>query len=594
MTQDSANIHTNINAAEDAVEGMEGIPQRELTDEERGKLADFILAFSQQMCGVELYPYELEFGWRICYSLLVEDSDEITALFSRQSGKTETVAVVVCGLCVLLPVLAKAFPKDERVSKFKNGLWAGIFAPNYRQAGIMWGRMKARMYSKAARATLLDPDIDIDLDTEKENMALPNGSFVDCGTASPQSSIEGETYHLIILEECQDIDSNKIRSSIHPMAAATAGTLVKIGTCDRKKSDFYSATRRNKRKDVRLGLARSRTRTHFQFDYTIAQRYNPKYRKYVEKERERLGEDSDDFRMKYKLHWLLSRGMFVDPDQFEECGIKEADSFLEAKYGRGRRMRTIKFSRPQNIVTYDQHTPGLCAAVDVGKGNSTVITVGKPFLEGKQFHGTDPRYPLHIYNWKELQGDDHEAQQPQIIDFLLNYKLKSVIVDATGKGDPVYSRIAADLEGLGIEVIPFIFSTQSKDVGYKIFSQEIRTGRFTFPAGNQAARHQKWQRFYQQMCDLEKSWRGGTMIVEKPDDKDARDDFPDSAMMLNWLVNGDASQEVEMADNPLVGRTAGIVDNSIAKGVKNWYEKRLSPAQRRARGTRNGRSGKWG
>ena len=102
-------------------------------------LADKAFAFCEQSAGVTLYPYQKEFGLRICQSVLMEDGDELTALFSRQSGKTETVSCVIPALCVLLPTLAniEALAADSRISKFKHGLWVGIFAPNYELAGIM-------------------------------------------------------------------------------------------------------------------------------------------------------------------------------------------------------------------------------------------------------------------------------------------------------------------------------------------------------------------------------------------------------------------------------------------------------------------------
>jgi len=956
MQLDTESIHEKTQEAEKAVEsGIPGIPQRLLTDRELQKLADFIMEFAQTMTGVTLYPYEHEFGWRICYSLLREDAEELTALFSRQSGKTETVAVVVCGLMVLLPVLARTLTNDERISKFKDGVWCGIYAPNYEQAGIMWARMKVRMYSKSSKSTLLDGDIDIDITNARENMVLPNGSFVDCGTASPQASIEGKTYHLILLEEClgpdslvetpdgmfrieeivrngysgkvrawshereeavwaqvqgllerpaaqecyrlefddgtvhectgahpwfldgcgyistkqlftrskssyyntsillnsigeaefngsdatrdtswrrkfalsrqevfeestlrsqsfseadrlcagearpasrircyesgcagksrqgfhlgestvemssrvdsisrgfvcrtkesgherlfepvvgrgfgvvvdgrwkpasprgfgwfgdqwifgprksghtrvsnggvgctrsayrgqekpyvldsvssstvgtavrnnsglrfrfdelqtdrpeavgvrhlrrelhsvsdessqpgvfltmqngkekavrlrqiavmkvydlktsennffasgvlshntQDINSAKIRASIHPMAAATAGTLVKIGTCNRQKSDFYEACRRNQRSDVKSGSARSRDRTHFQYDYTVAQRYNAKYQKYVAKEMDRLGYDSDDFRMKYRLHWLLERGMFVSPDMFDECGIKTSDQALSIKKGRGRRIKDVIFTRPPNVVTYDPTTQGIVAAIDVGRENSTVVTVGKVFWDGPVLHGEEKRFPIHIYNWLELYGDDHEAQHPQIVEFLKNYKVDQVIVDATGKGDPVYSRLASELDRYGITVTPFVFTAKSKDVGYKVFHQELTTRRYTFPAGAKASRLQKWQRFNNQMYDLEKEWRGSTMIVHKAKDVDAADDFCDSAMMLCWLVNVRGTMEVDSGANPLLGRSARWLASEM-KEAGAWFKTRMDP-RRNARPSRRGR-----
>jgi hypothetical protein len=486
-------------------------------------------------------------------------------------------------------------PEDSRIDKFKGGLHAGIYAPNYEQSGIMWARMKARLYSKESKMMLLDPDINIDLTGARvtENMTLPNGSFVDCGTASPQSKIEGKTYHLILLEESQDILSSKIRASIHPMAAATAGTLVKIGTCNKVKSDFYEACRRNKRHDVNRGLVRSKKRSHFEYDYTVVQRHNPRYRKYVEKERQRLGEDSDDFRMKYRLHWLMERGMFVNPDLFDECGIKENGNDPFVVVGRGKRQRKIIFVRPPNVVTFDSKTEDMVAAVDVGKTASTIVTVGKVFWDGGVDFGDGLRYPIHVCNWLELYGDDHEAQHPQIVEFMKNYRISQVVVDATGKGDPVYSRLAAELDKFGISVFPFLFSSSSKDMGYKIFSQEISTRRFTFPAGSQATKLQKWKRFTQQMYDLEKDWRGQIMVVNKPkDDPEARDDYCDSAMMLCWLVNAKGTMEIEEDANPFFSKAARWKNADMMKQAGAWFRSRIEP-RRQQQGHRPGKTGRW-
>lgn len=504
---------------------------------------------------------------------------------------TETVANVVVGCMVLLPVFARNIAWDDRIAKFKDGVWVGIYAPNYEQAGIMWSRMKSRLYSNAARSALLDPDIDIDLDAERENMCLPNGSFVDSGTASPQSSIEGKTYHLILLEETQDIPRNKILESIHPMAAATAGTLVKIGTPNRKRSEFYEACRRNKRTDLAEGIVRSKKRRHFEFDYTVGQKHNPRYRKYIIKEKARLGEDSDEFRMKYRLHFLLDRGMFVNPDILEECGIKSTKDALTVEKGKGRRKQTYRFLRPANVVTYDQTNEGIIAAIDVGREASTVVTVGKVFWDAPVEYADSQRFPVHILNWLELQGDDHEAQHPQIIAFLQNYKMSQLIIDATGKGDPVYSRLCADLEVFGIYVQPFIFNASSKDIGYKTFGQELASHRFTYPAGARATSLRKWQRFVTQMEDLEKEWRGQQMVVHKPKgSSEARDDYCDSAMMLCWLANVRAMQEVEEGPNPLLGRQARWVAADTMKTAKAWFRNVTEPKLRPAR---KGRGGKW-
>jgi len=59
-----------------------------LSRQELLDLANKCFEFCLTSTGVDLYPYQREFGLRICQSIIMEDGDEITALFSRQAGKT--------------------------------------------------------------------------------------------------------------------------------------------------------------------------------------------------------------------------------------------------------------------------------------------------------------------------------------------------------------------------------------------------------------------------------------------------------------------------------------------------------------------------
>jgi hypothetical protein len=294
--------------------------------------------------------------------------------------------------------------------------------------------------------------------------------------------------------------------------------------------------------------------------------------------------------MKYKLQWMLDRGMYINEDILRGCGISTEGDFLEIVKKDRREELRYTFKRPSNVVTWDTFSPNICAAIDVGRENSTVVTVGKYFPEGAVEYGGKERFPIHIINWLELQGDDHETQFPQILDFLKNYKLERVVVDATGKGDPVYSRLAAQFEELDIMVFPFTFSSQSKDEGYKTLHQEFSSGRFTFPAGKKAATLQKWQRFNLQFQDLEKTWRGPLMVVEKSkDDKNARDDYPDSAMMLCYLVNIMGTLDIEEGMNPFVGHLSGVVGNMMGRAA-NWYARKQLGRTKPVKPSRNG---KW-
>lgn len=46
-----------------------------------------VVKFCEVVSGMNFYPYQTEYGEGIVESLLRNDGEEITALFSRQSGK---------------------------------------------------------------------------------------------------------------------------------------------------------------------------------------------------------------------------------------------------------------------------------------------------------------------------------------------------------------------------------------------------------------------------------------------------------------------------------------------------------------------------
>jgi len=355
-------------------------------------------------------------------------------------------------------------------------------------------------------------------------------------------------------------------NSIAPMGAATAATIVKIGTPSYRTCDFEKTCKRNKRRDLETRRKFPFAHFHYEFDYTIAVKYNARYAKFVEKEAYRLGEDSDEFRMSYRLHWLTERGKFMTDGLFESCCIRVRQEMTET-VGRGSRRadkRKSMFIRPSFPTTSDRFSFAQIAAVDFGKSSSsTIVTVGRvwwenPFeMELATGEGQD-RFYIHVQNWLELHGDDYAAQIPQIVDFLSNYQVSLVVTDSTGPGDPLTDWLASELAGKDINVEPFVFSMASKDIGYRLLSQEMSAGRITWPAGQRATKLKKWQRFRQQMLDLEKRWRGSRMVVEKPDEKGAHDDYPDSLMLLVWGATtlGEISVEVETNVNPFVGREA--------------------------------------
>ena len=493
------------------------------------ELVNRIYNFCEAYSGRVMYPYQGQFSKRIIRSVLENDGAEITALFSRQSGKTETVSITVGGLMIILPQLANMpmFLDDPRFQMFKDGFWVGIFAPSQRQAQTTYNRMKGRLQCKEALAVLEDPDFRLEFTTSNgQTVALSNGSFCTAISASDGSNIEGESFKFIICEECQDISNFKIRKSIHPMGAAYNATICKIGTATTYKGDFYEAIKRNKEE---YDSGKLRIRNHFEYNYKVVMKYNPRYAKYIEREKRSLGENSDEFRMSYNLEWIISRGMFVDIEKLEkECG----DEYLD---------RVMSDHRANHV-----------AGIDVGGGSSknrneadsTVITIvevdwdNPVVMESTTDEETGEdiiylAYNTYIKDWREItpeEADNYEEQYHIIMDYLKSFRLSRVVIDATREAS-LGQRLQANLK---CEVWLFTFSSKSKSDIYKHLQTEISTGRARFPMSANTVETKEYKKFTQQLADLQKSYSGSFLVVSHPPERGAHDDYSDSWALAVW------------------------------------------------------------
>lgn len=538
------------------------------------ELVDRIYNFCEVYSGRVMYKYQTQFSKRIIRSVLENDGAEITALFARQSGKTETIAITVGGLMIILPQLANMpmFADDPRLQMFKDGLWVGIFAPSQRQAQITYRRMRSRIQCKESMAILEDPDFRLEFSTSNgQTVALTNGSFVTAISASDGSNIEGESFKFIICEECQDISNYKIRKSIHPMGAAYNATICKIGTATTFKGDFYEAIQRNKKDYEEKKI---KIRNHFEYNYKVVQKYNPKYAKYIEREKRSLGENSDEFRMSYNLEWIISRGMFVDIDQLEEdCG----DVFLDRV--------------DRDLVA--NHTAG----IDVGGGSdkkkkdadSTVVTVvevdwDNPVLMESSFNEETQEeeiylaYNTYIKDWLKIGAEiaeDYEEQYAIIMDYLKHFRISKLVVDATREsslGQRIRANVSYDVE-------LFVFSTKSKSDLYKNLDKEINSGRAKFPRSPYTVQTKEYQEFIQQMGDLEKGYSGSNLVVSHPPERGAHDDYADSWALALW-----GAREPGVVDNTETkdrNRVFGNTKPTSRYGLQNRSRNKFTARRRR-------------
>jgi Terminase RNaseH-like domain len=501
------------------------IPQLEVDRLSEGfieQLVERLILATEEFCDVKFYPYQLPIAQGIIRSIVLGDGEEITLIASRQSGKSEVLSNVIASLMVWLPNLAPVFP--DWLEKFKGGFKVGIFAPVDDQAETVWSRVVSKLQSERAEEFFLDPDI--------EDKAVPGGgkgktiilrnnkSLCRMQSCHPRAKIESKTYHFVLIDETQEADEEKITKSIKPMLAWNNGTLVMAGTAQRYKCYFLKSIQANKRRDVAGG--RKHRQCHFEYDYKVASKYNDNYRRYVEKERIRLGEDSDEFRMSYLNEWILDKGMFVTMDR------------LEALYDN---------SMP--IIKEWWKTP-VVAGIDVARSNdSTVATVVWVDWDYPDPFGF---YEHRVLAWLEINNLEWEQQYFKIIDFLRNYNVIKVGVDAQGVGGAVAERLGILMQG--IDVVAVGSDAKAQNDRWTHLTQLIQRQQLVIPGHSYARRTRPWKRFNQQMLDLERIDRGPYMLAAAPDERNAYDDYPDSLALACAMTVDDSMPTISVINNP--------------------------------------------
>jgi len=497
---------------------------------ETPELVEKILTFCESFGNLPLYSYQKQFGRRLIESLLLNDGDVITALWARQCGKTTTIGEIVAGLMVVLPVLARAFPRDVRLNAFSRGFWCAIFAPIKFQSDLAYAKIREIFHSETANEIMADEEIDVTIVASRaDSVVLSTGSFVRAVSASPEAQIEGQTLHLAVCEESQKLSRQKVEKEITPMLASTNGSMVKIGTAWESRGGFHNSIQHNQAVQERTGK-----RNHFQFDYEVVIRekdaayrrdnnsFHLQYAKFVQKEIARLGGiDSLEFKMNFRCLWNESRSVAVDLVTLQRAW----DPYREAA--------------PRKFGVQ-------VAGLDLGKKNDrTVLTLMGVDMEHPIYNRyTGPEaeeerqiyYPKAVEDWLELEGafEGASGQYEMIVHYLTSMTaVRVLVVDTTGMGDPIAERLSLML-GESIVLVPFVFSVTQKGHGFKYYLQELKSGRVSIPAGPMTQAGLSFQRFMHEHEQLERYLVGNHVLVSAPDGPEEHDDYPCSAMLACW------------------------------------------------------------
>lgn len=507
-----------------APEDIQSIELDEASEEFIDTLVLKLILFTEEFCNVTFFPYQIPIAYRMIESVVIGDGEELTLVATRQSGKSEVLSNVLASMMVILPKLAKVYP--TWLGKFERGFWCGVFAPVEDQADTVFSRIVSKLTSEHAMDYLLDPEIDDKATSggargKGRLISLKkSGSLCRMQTCNPKAKIESKTYHFVLIDEAQEADEFMITKSIKPMLAFNNGTIALTGTATRNKSYFYKMIQFNKRRDV--NAKRNHRQAHFEYDWRTAAKYNENYSKFIQKEKVRIGEDSDEFQMSYCNKWILEKGMFVSDERL-----------------------TRMYDQSMGLVKQWWRTP-VVVGIDVARSNdstvATVVWVDWDHPDGFGF------YEHRVLNWLEINNEEWESQYFEIIDFLRNYDVYRIGVDAQGVGGAVAERLQLLLPR--IEVTPVSSDAKHQNERWVHLTELIQRDQLIVPGHSKARRTRNWKRFNQQMSDLEKVYRGPYMLAAAPDEKGAFDDYPDSLAIACSMSYADTMPTVSVSDNP--------------------------------------------
>ena len=435
-------------------------------------------------------PYQLEVGRAVLDSVLAGKGLTFSVEIARQGGKNELSAQ----LGVLLLTLFMG-----------NGGNLVKCAPTFKpQTIISMMRLKERL-NDAGYAKFWVPEY---------------GYIVRLGearqlflSADDSSNVVGATAHILLeVDESQDVAKEKFTKEFKPMGAATNVTTVLYGT------PWDDATLLEETKQLNLELERrDGIRRHFRCDWQEVAKYSPDYLRYVEGERERLGESHPLFQTQYCLNPIRGGGRFLTPAQRAQL--------------QGRHQRE---HRPQEGKVY-------VAAIDLAgqaeegedavlralkpRQDSTVLTIGELDFSVISEVLRLPRVKVVQHYW--WTGKPHSELYPQLLDLLKNvWRAKRVVVDATGVGEGVASFLSSALGG---SVVSFRFTQVSKSkLGFELLAA-INSGRVKMYAADGSEEEQE---FWHEMERAKSNFRANQTMNFYVDPSEGHDDFLMSLALL--------------------------------------------------------------
>ena len=387
---------------------------------------------------IKLRPYQLEVGRAILDSVLHRKGLTFSVEMARQGGKNELSAQLEVLLLTLFIASGGNLVKC-----------APTFKP---QVHISMMRLKQRL-NDAGYAGFWKSELGyiITLGKAGEMFFSADGS----------ANVVGATAHILLeIDESQDVSLEKYDKEFKPMGATTNVTTVHYGTT------WDDSTLLEQAKQTNLELERKDgVRRHFRYDWQEIAKYNPDYLRYVDAEKQRLGENHPLFLTQYSLLPIHGGGGYLSCQQRTQ---------LKGKHDRRHSPEQGKpYIAGIDLAGEAEEVESTALRALKPKQDSTVITIGE--LDFSVCDEINKRPQVRVVEHYWFTGTPHPALYSRMVDILKNvWGVKKAVVDASGIGQPVASFLR---NALGSRVVPFTFTRHSKSkLGFELLAA-INSGR---------------------------------------------------------------------------------------------------------------------
>ncbi|MEE8385414.1 MAG: hypothetical protein V3S01_05825 [Dehalococcoidia bacterium] len=462
-----------------------------------------------------LRPYQCLPGRAIIGSALNGRGLSFTVVMARQAGKNELSAHVELFLLM----------KNARRS-LDGVKCAPTFNP---QGGISLRRLWSRI-AEAGLAPLAARE-----DGHSIRLGRARQLFL---SAEAAANVVGHTASLLLeVDEAQDVDREKFDREFRPMAATANATTVYYGTPWDDTTLLEQAVQSNRERERRDGVRR-----HFQYDWAAVAELNPDYGRYVEGERERLGENHPLFLTQYALKTVSGGRLFRAGQRAQLQGTQPRQS---VPTNRGE-----SYVAGLDIGGQELGEPGASTGLRVGSGRArehdpTVLTVARVVAPASDAIVQEPR--LEVVEHLTVAGEKHDELFVRLADVLGRvWRVRRVTVDATGLGETL-ARLLARTLGPSV-VRPLRLSAESKSrLGYNLLAA-VNGGRLKMYAADGSA---EWAEFWRQMELARVAYRTSRTMNFFVDPASGHDDY---LMSLALVV--EAARDLDPQPRVARGRSA--------------------------------------